>query len=257
MRVIREERITHEGIFWLKFILGIIFNWISIFVAGSEKYFDDRANKLKWYGTVSGFGVSIFLYGAIASFINKLIILGIILLAIVVVLIILVYKQREKIYIKAGYTGHIIRKNVEKTGNDLKEEITSQDYQIRYRIEYVILRNLIIKMENDFKEMLLDEQKIIDFLCKIYENLSEKPKREDFAVYYNLTNEEQNVVLKLPKTESTALCNMIGIKVNSKRFFAYSNTLVEWKGIENPMRLYLKFDGNNAEDLLDYISKIK
>jgi len=253
MNVIKEEQITHEGVFWLNFVLAIMFNFFGIFPAGSKKYLDDCVNKLKWLGYLFGFIVSAFVYGAIGSIINGIIILGIILIVIAIVIIIVIYKLRVKIYAMAG---HVVGPKLNNMRQELVKEMSDQDYQIRYRIEYGILRNLIMNMEENFKKILLEEDKIIDFLCDLYINLSNNPSRNDFSVYYNKTNDEKNIILKLPETDSTALCNMIGIKVESKRFFAYSDQLVEWKNIENPIRLYLKFDGKTPEELLHFISNL-
>lgn len=50
---------------------------------------------------------------------------------------------------------------------------------------------------------------------------------------------------------------MIAIKVNAKRFFAYTDGLVEWKDIEHPMRTYIDYKCDTPQELLEFISSLK
>lgn len=261
MRIIQRDRSTPENVFWTNFICGTIFSFMAILISLFTTYSQECKNKLKWIGALFGAIGSIFIISSIVLLSriseNPINVLWMTLLFICyIIYIFIIRKNINKIYDMAGY----YRSNVDTIVKDIVEETSSKDYQLRYNIEYGVLRSLTLQMPDDFKEQLIGgvSDELINILYDLYKDLQTPISKEDFGVYCIKDEDDYNVVIKLTKTESTALCNMVGIKVNQKRFFARTTSnLVEWIGLEDPMRLMFVYNGTTVEELLDFLANLK
>lgn len=263
MRFRQKDRTTPEGVFWVNFGIGIIFNIFCFIAIMSVTYSIEYKNRLKTYGALLG-GVGGFLilllFGIFFRMVSKFkvaaVLLSILFVGLLVAYIVAVYMNRFKIYEKAGYYEYRDVKEAQQMKEDIIKELSNSDYQIRYYIEYGVLRNCALQMNEKLKETFFEKEKLIKFLLEQYKEIkSIKYTEKDFDVLYS--DDKDTIVIKLPETTGTALCNMIGIKVESKRFFAFSSGLVEWIGLENPMRGYINFKENDPQKLLEYLTEEK
>ncbi|MBQ8522789.1 MAG: hypothetical protein IJ458_03930 [Clostridia bacterium] len=258
MRITQSDRSTPESVFWTNFIVGTVFSFMAILISLFTTYSQECKNKLKWIGALFGAIGSIFIMGSVAFLCrvaeNPINIMWMTLLFICGIMYIFVIKKNiNKIYDLAGY----YPSNFDKMIKGVVKETSNKDYQLRYNIEYGALRSLTLQMPNKFKEELINNNdELIDFLYELYKDMQTPISKEDFGIYGRSNGDEYNVVIKLPQTTATGLCNMIGIKVNQKRFFALTTSnLIEWNGLENPTRSYYVYNGETKDDLLHFLER--
>lgn len=250
MKIYKVDKTTRSSLTNQIFIATLIFNFFAFFGTFCSKYSDNEKNKIRIKVSVYGIWSSSLLYGMIGSFMNKFFVLGFVLLFNFIISIVLffIFKKRNVFY-KEDY----IENSLSQFKNTLIENNKNKNYQLRYYIEYTVLKNAITQMSEQFYQLLLNKDEFINFLYQIYKNIGNQTfTTEDFDIL-----QKDNVfVITLPQTSEVGLCNMIGILIqkNKVRFFAFTNHAIEW--IDNN-RILFDFNENNEQKFLNFLLTIK